>query len=114
MGSWHDRCVATLELSDDWWGRDDPERPAEDDFAAVLREIEVELRPDHELAGRIARVEARFRPSDDVVVSLTDGTFALVHPTWKGSMEAPPWPTSIRLGGAAAASQAIDAWERRR
>jgi hypothetical protein len=106
--------VTVLELSDSWWVRDDPEHPAEDNFAAMLQEIEVELGPDHELAGQIARVEARFGPSDDVIVGLIDGTFALVHPTWKGSREVSPWPEATRLGDAVAASEAIKAWEQYR
>ena len=89
--------MSHLELSDDWWTRDDPERPADDDFAEVLREIQSELGPDHELFGQVVRVEARFGPSDDVVVGLIDGTFALVHPTWRGVVEAPPWPRSTWL-----------------
>ena len=77
----------------------------------MLREIELELSPDHELARQIVRVEARFGPSDDVVVSLVDGTFALVHPTWTSHVEQPPWPDSTRLGDAAAAAEAIVKWE---
>ena len=71
--------MAALELSDDRWGRDDPEPSADDSFAAVPREIAPELSPDDELSGQILRVEARFKPSDDVVVSLIDGAFALGH-----------------------------------
>ncbi|MFC8192715.1 hypothetical protein ACFUMH_13750 [Cellulomonas sp. NPDC057328] len=104
--------MEALTLSDDWWARDDPEQPAEDNFAVVLREIQSELGPDHELFGQVVRVEARYGPSDDVVVSLTDGTFALVHPTWRGAVEAPPWPRSTRLGDAVEAARALDDWER--
>ena len=111
LPAWHDRPVGVLDLSDDWWGRDDPEGAADENFAAVLREIQVELGPQHELFGQVVRVEARFGPSDDVVVSLSDGTFALVHPTWKGSAEAAPWPRSTRLGDVDAASRAIEEWE---
>jgi len=103
--------MAVLGLSDEWWSRDGSGPPACDNFAALLREIEVELSPDHELAGQILRVEARFWPSDDVVVSLVDGTFAMVHPTWTSHVEQPPWPKSTRLGDAAAASEAIAKWE---
>ncbi len=106
--------MASLRLSDDWWARSDPEHPADDNFASVLREIERALSPDHPLAGQIVRVEARYGPTDDVVVSLADGTFALVHPTWTGRVEPVPWPTCTRLGDAAAASDAIDAWEAQR
>lgn len=109
--TWHDCPVAGLELSEKWWNRDDEETPAEDNFAAVLREIELELDPSHDLAGRIVRVEARFRASDDVLVSLIDGTYALVHPTWLGHREVPPFPKSTLLGDAMTASKAIATWE---
>lgn len=108
------RSVGGLALSDDWWVRDDPEHPSEDDFGAVLREVRRELGPTHDLFAQVVRVEARFGPSDDVVVRLVDDTFALVHPTWSGAVEAPPWPSSTRLGDAAAASRAISEWEQRR
>ncbi|MFJ4233346.1 hypothetical protein [Cellulosimicrobium cellulans] len=80
----------------------------------MLSEIELELSPGHELAGQIVRVEARFWPSDGVVFSLVDGTSALVHPTWTGHVEQPPWPESTRLGDAVAAAEAIVKWEERR
>ncbi|WP_127782890.1 hypothetical protein [Rhodococcus sp. X156] len=102
--------MTVLELSDEWWSRDGP--LAADNFAAVLREIERELSPDHPLAGQVVRVEARFGPSDDVIVSLVDGGFALVHPTWSGHVEPSPCPDTTYLGDAAKASQAIAEWER--
>ncbi|WP_123814515.1 hypothetical protein [Myceligenerans xiligouense] len=103
--------MVVLKLSDEWWSRDGSDPHADDNFAAVLHEIELELSPDHELAGQIMRVEARFGPSDDVIVSLIDGTFALVHPTWTGRVERPPWPETTRLGDAVAASEAVAMWE---
>lgn len=95
--------MGALELSDDWWARDDPKPPADENFAAVPRELKSELGAGHELFDRVVRVEARFGPSDDVV-RLIDGTFALVHPTWSGRVESPPWPRSTgdqRLGAVA-------------
>ncbi|WP_129789139.1 hypothetical protein [Promicromonospora panici] len=106
--------MTRLKLSSEWWGSDDPEPSAEESFAAVLHEIEQELNPEHDLYGQVVRVEARFWPSDDVIVSLVDGTFALVHPTWSGKVETLPCPDAIRLGDEAAASQAITLWESNR
>ncbi|MFD6176163.1 MULTISPECIES: hypothetical protein [unclassified Isoptericola] len=103
--------MTVLRLSGEWWSREGSGPPAESNFAAVLDEIELELSPDHELAGKIVRVEARYWPSDDVIVSLVDGTFAMVHPTWTSRAERTPRPKSIRLGDAAAASEAIEKWE---
>lgn len=69
-------------LSDLWCGHDDDSERAEFKRASVHDELNREIGPEHELSGRIVRVEAFFDPSDDVIVRLTDDTFALVHPTW--------------------------------
>lgn len=100
-----------LELSDRWWGHQETSEPAEAKRAAVLRELSLEIDPGHELSGQVVRVEAFFEASDDVIVGLVDGTFALVHPTWTGRTEPPPHPTAIRLGSGAAASEEVARWE---
>ncbi len=101
----------TLELSERWWGLDDTSEPAEAKRAAVLRELNAEASADHALTGRIAEVTAFFEASDDVVVRLIDGAFALVHPTWSGRTETPPFPLTRLLGDGPAASRAIATWE---
>ena len=100
-----------LELSERWWGLDDASDVATRKRAAVLLELNREASSDHPLAGRIAQVEAFFEASDDVVARLDDGTFALVHPTWSGQPEAPPFPLTAPLGDARTASAAIATWE---
>ncbi|MBM7817803.1 hypothetical protein JOE63_000280 [Cellulosimicrobium cellulans] len=104
--------MTALTLSGEWWLCPGSGRRSERNCDAVLREMDLELSPDHELAGKIAGVEARFRSTDDVVVRLVDETFALVRPTWTGRVESPPWPAWTRLGDAAAASEAIARWEK--
>jgi len=74
---------------------------------AVLAELTREIRPGHEMYGQVVQVEAFFEASDDVIVRLVDGTFARTHPGWSGRPEPAPFPTTKRLGNAAAASAAI-------
>lgn len=92
----------------------DPSHRAESKRRAVLAELLTEIGVDHRLHGRIDRVEAFFEGSDDVVVRLLDGTFALVHPTWSGRLEEVPYPTSTLLGPAREAEALTAAWERDR
>ncbi|WP_034620595.1 hypothetical protein [Cellulomonas sp. URHE0023] len=104
--------MAVLELSERWWGLGDGMDPlAVAKRAAVGVELSKEIAPGHLLHGRIDRIEASFEASDDVIVRLSDGTFALVHPTWSGRQESPSFPTSRLLGEAEAASVAILEWE---
>ncbi|SEV86569.1 hypothetical protein SAMN05421595_0134 [Austwickia chelonae] len=58
--------------------------------AELLREIG----PGHALDGVELRVIARATPQDDVIVQTADGRVALVHMTWSGHPEKPPWPTT--------------------
>lgn len=105
--------MADLELSERWWGLGDPPDPAAaDKRAGVGAELSKEIAPGHPLHGRIDRVEAFFGASDDVIVRLSDGSFALLHPTWSQRQEPPPFPTAKLLGAADAASAAIAEWER--
>ncbi|GIG26738.1 hypothetical protein [Cellulomonas denverensis] len=92
-----------LTLPDRWW------RP--DDDAALRAELNREIGRGHPLRRRIDRVEARFEASDDLVVRLDDGGYALVHPTWSGHRERAPFPLCRLLGDAGAASAAIAGWE---
>lgn len=40
---------------------------------------------------------ARALPQDDIIVLTTDGTVAMVHLTWSGHPETPPWPRTHLL-----------------
>lgn len=107
--------MAGLQLSERWWGLSDALDPvAVAKRAAVGAELGKEIAPGHRLHGRVERVEASFEAGDDVIVRLSDGTFALVHPTWSRRQEPPPFPTSRLLGEAEAASVAILEWEQDR
>jgi len=103
--------VTSLELSERWWGLNDVTELAAKKRDAVLAELTREIRPGHEMYGQVVQVEAFFEASDDVIVRLVDGTFARTHPTWSGRPEPAPFPTTKRLGNAAAASAAIADWE---
>lgn len=101
-----------LGLSERWWGLRDRSDVAERKRGAVAAELAREIGPLHELHGQIDRVEAFFEASDDVIVSLLDGTFALVHPTWSHHQERNPYPRATRLGFARAATRAVADWEK--
>lgn len=103
-----------LGLSERWWrlrGRTEPDAVAR--RVAIRAELGKEIGPEHPLHLAIDQVEASLPGRDDVVVRLLDGTFALVHPTWSGRREAPPFPTTVLLGAAEAATAALADWEQR-
>jgi hypothetical protein len=110
-GASTDRFVEGLTLSTQWWGLGETTELANEMRAVVLAELRTEIRRRHVLYGKVVQVEAFFEPSDDVVVRLVDGTFALVHPTWSRRREVPPFPTAQRLGSASSASAALAEWE---
>lgn len=76
----------------DWlnpWG------PVDGNGAAALeRELSRELKLSHPLYGKPVRAIGRRDDSDDVLFALGDGStrVAVVHLTWTGSREHPPWP----------------------
>lgn len=59
-----------------------------------------EVRHGHVLYGTDLRVIARALPQDDVLVETVDGQVALVHLTFSGHAEAPPWPSTQLLDSA--------------
>lgn len=54
------------------------------------------------------RVIARALPQDEVVVEMASGEVALVHLTWTGHAESPPWPTTEVLNSAEHLEQTIE------
>ena len=62
---------------------------------ALRRELAKEVGPGHPLAGRRWRIVAQCRAGDDVLLVLADGRSALVHLTWSGRRERPPWPETV-------------------
>jgi hypothetical protein len=74
----------------------------------LRRELLRELRAGHMLHGADLRVVARALPQDEVIVETSDGRVALVHMTWSGHPEAPPWPTTEFLTSAEHLEQTIE------
>jgi hypothetical protein len=59
-------------------------------------ELVKELGVGHVVHGRAFSVVARSEVNDDVLITLDDdGTWALVHLTWRGTRDRPPWPTAV-------------------
>jgi hypothetical protein len=60
----------------------------------LTKELQRELSPGHAVFGLPITPIARRRDQDDVLFSIQDGTgrVAIVHLTWKGSPESPPFP----------------------
>jgi hypothetical protein len=70
--------------------------PEDDEQREVLQaELAEELSAGHVLHGREFVVVARSEANDDVLVALDDGTWALVHLTWRGTPERPPRPATV-------------------
>ncbi|MEZ5379667.1 MAG: hypothetical protein R2733_24425 [Acidimicrobiales bacterium] len=59
----------------------------------LVRELAVELSSGHRLFGQVLSPVAGCIGCDDTLVFVEDETrWAIVHPTWKGGSEQPPWP----------------------
>jgi hypothetical protein len=76
------------ELPEPWF------RPADEQAHALSHEALAEIGPDHELAGCGLVPVAACSGCDRVAFQMEDGTFAIVHLTWTGRLEAAPWPTA--------------------
>ena len=66
----------------------------------LARELASEPKPGHPLFGQAWTIVARARPRDEVVVT-TDSDVYLVHLTWAGVREQPPWPSTTAFKSAA-------------
>lgn len=64
----------------------------EDERIGLFAELQVEVDPTHPLKGLAATAVARRQDNDDVLFSLADGRFAVVHLTWIGKQERSPFP----------------------
>lgn len=62
-----------------------------DQSGPLYRELLAELGATHPLRGRPVRVIARSVSNDDIVIE-SERRVALVHLTWSGAPEPPPWP----------------------
>ena len=65
-----------------------------DNRAAWEAELRKEIASGHPLAGAMWRTLASRTDRDDVVLALASQGYALVHLTWSGRVESPPWPTT--------------------
>jgi 8-oxo-dGTP pyrophosphatase MutT (NUDIX family) len=83
-------------------------RPEPQLAAALVREAREEIGADHELVGHKLTAVVKCAGCDEVIFSVDDGTFALVHLTWAQHPEPPPWPATTRLGGLIALDTVID------
>lgn len=63
---------------------------------SLAQELQHELSFGHPLACTSLTVIGRCSAWDDIVVSIDDGTtqVAIVHLTWSGKYETPPWPST--------------------
>lgn len=74
---------------------------------ALEQELRRELAAGHVLFGRSVRAAARRHDRDDVLFELTDtGECAVVHLTWTGREERPPFPMTRTY-------RSISSWEHR-
>jgi hypothetical protein len=56
----------------------------------LQRELEKEVGPKHPLWGRQPKVIGRCTGNDDIVVRLSDDSFATVHLVWHGKIDSHP------------------------
>ncbi|MEC3957626.1 hypothetical protein VMT65_31650 [Nocardia sp. CDC153] len=75
---------------------------------AVERELAAELSPDHQLFGHRAAVVGQSESTDDILLLLEGRIWALVHLTWRGSPERPPWPRVKTYDSVHAVQEALD------
>jgi len=84
--------IEDLVLVDPWWDLRSGGADEEWQRRVLTEELLTELSPDHPLGGVCVRVIGRSSVSDEVLLSLEDGRWALVHLTWRGAPEPPPYP----------------------
>lgn len=64
----------------------------EDERNGLLAELQCEVDSTHPLKGVASTAVARRQDNDDVLFSLADGRYAVVHLTWIGKQERSPIP----------------------
>ena len=92
------RAALAPRLPEPWWELTSTTPTEIDVRDACARELQLEIAPEHVMARRAVRVVAKCQACDEVLVELDGGEFALVHLTWRGSEEPPPWPTVQEIG----------------
>lgn len=94
--------------TDAWWILTTGEPDDIEHLSALHRELKTEIGDGHVLRGEPFDVLARFSGADEVLVRLTGGRFAMVHPTWSQRAEPPPWPHAVVLPDVDAAQAEVD------
>ena len=75
----------------------------------LVRELALELSDGHRLYGRVLSPVAGCIGCDDTLVFIEDETrWAIVHPTWKGGAERPPWPVCDVFDAAMPRSEMVE------
>ena len=85
-------AVDDIVLSHPWWDLRGTDPSDVDQREALTAELAREVRRGHTLHKVPITVIGRSEASDDIIVQLTDGSWAVVHLTWRGAAERPPWP----------------------
>ena len=83
----------TTGLPEPWWVPDEPLRQR------LTHELLSELSEGHPLFGVRPEVVNRCAACDEVLVRVGEGNFGMVHLTWTGRPETPPWPRYTHTGG---------------
>jgi hypothetical protein len=99
-----DRSTGHPVFPSTWWDLYAEERQRR----AIANELVAELSPEHPLFGHPGEVIARSEASDDVLLLLEDGRWAIVHLTWRGAPERPPWPVATAYDSAQDVQEALD------
>ena len=86
------RMEDELVLTDPWWDLRGGGPAEEKQCKAIQAELLAEVSQGHPLFGVAVEVVARSEASDDVLLRAGRRGWAVVHLTWRGAAEPPPWP----------------------
>ena len=91
-----------------WWILTTGEPDDVEHLSALRDELKQEIGVGHVLDGEPFDVLARFAGADEILLRLTGGRFAIVHPTWSRRPEPPQWPTVVVCADVDAAQIEVD------
>jgi hypothetical protein len=77
----------------------------------LIAELQREIGPGHDLAGRSVAVVRRCSGCDDVIFRIDDDAFAVVHLTWTGRKERQPGPRTVTFPSFLALESYVDSHE---
>ncbi|AVT28276.1 MULTISPECIES: hypothetical protein [unclassified Plantactinospora] len=93
-------------LVDPWWDLRGPGDSEQRQVQEISTELVQETSRGHPLYGVAFTVVGRSDATDDVLLRVGD-RWALVHLTWSGTAELPPWPSCAFFDSADDAQRAI-------